>query len=399
MKERILEKWMFHEVKIKSVTVRVVDILFILCIWALAGLARIKLLYIETPDYTDAFGPWMQQIRANGGFKALGTAMGDYTSPYLYLMCLVSYFVSYDLYALKFISIVFDYVACIAVFAIVWQHTHSLKKSILGMSMLLLSPAVLVNGAYWCQCDIIYTTLILYGIYYVFKDRGAACLIMIGLAFSFKLQTLFILPFVLMLWLKRESVKLVHFLWIPAIYVIMQIPAAIMGRDFGELLTVYFGQGSAYTYSSLNFPNIYYLLDESMAVCHNPSEVSNCGLYVSIALFGLVTYYIYTKRFRFTNDIKLLLAIFTAGLAVYTLPHMHERYGFLFDALTIVYVAIKPKKIVLWLCTVVSTLAAYSMYLYGYQIIDYRYVSLLNLGMLVYVGRELYREIQKEAVS
>ena len=54
----------------------------------------------------------------------------------------------------------------------------------------------------WCQCDIIYSAFILWGLYRLFQKDSRGCMIFVGIAFAFKQQTLFILPFLVILWLK-----------------------------------------------------------------------------------------------------------------------------------------------------------------------------------------------------
>lgn len=56
------------------------------------------------------------------------------------------------------------------------------------------------------------------------KKRGAACMMFFGAALSFKLQTVFFLPVLLPLWL-RKDIKLRHVLLIPVAYLGMMVPA------------------------------------------------------------------------------------------------------------------------------------------------------------------------------
>ena len=61
----------------------------------------------------------------------------------------------------------------------------------------------------------------------------------------------------IIMWLKKRTVKLPDFLWIPVIYVISSLPAYLFGRDFKELMTVYFEQTNTYPWGTLEYPNIY----------------------------------------------------------------------------------------------------------------------------------------------
>ena len=260
MEERIMDKLLFIKIRVGKVEFKVVDLLFILCLFAFAFLIRWKLMPIESADYWGFLEDWMHQIRDGGGFLSLGRQISNYTSPYMYIMCIVSYITDNDLYGLKLVSILFDYLAAIAVFLIVYQLTASTRKSIMGMAAILLSPTVILDSAYWCQCDIIYTTFILYALYHFFKNNSKLCMIFAGISFAFKLQAVFILPFLLIMWLKRKTIKLKDFLWIPVIYVVSALPAWIFGRNFKELMLIYSNQSGTYPWGTLEYPNIYALL-------------------------------------------------------------------------------------------------------------------------------------------
>ena len=58
-------------------------------------------------------------------------------------------------------------------------------------------PTVVFNGAYWGQCDVIYTSLCLMAVYMGLTRRSARSMIFFGLALAFKLQTVFFLPVML----------------------------------------------------------------------------------------------------------------------------------------------------------------------------------------------------------
>lgn len=195
MEERVIDRLLFTEFQIGKIKFKAVDLIFIVCLFAFAFIIRWKLMPIESGDFQGFLENWMNQIREGGGFRSLGHQISNYTSPYMYLMCMVSYLTENNLYGLKLLSVFFDYLASIAMFLIVYQMTDSVRKSVLGMAALLLSPAVILDGAYWCQCDIIYTTFILYAFYCFLKDNSKWCMIFLGISFAFKLQALFIVPF------------------------------------------------------------------------------------------------------------------------------------------------------------------------------------------------------------
>lgn len=397
MNERIMDKVMFHELNIGNVKIKVVDLSFVICLFVFSFLIRWKLMPIESADFWGFLEDWMLQIRAGGGFKSLDHQISNYTSPYMYLMCLVSYLTENNLYGLKMISVVFDYLAAAAVFLIVYQLTGNAKRAIMGMAALLLCPTVILDGAYWCQCDIIYTTFLLFALYYFFKDNSRLCLIFVGISFAFKLQALFLVPFFIIMWLKRKTIRIVDFLWIPVVYVISALPAWGFGRDFKELLGIYFDQAQSYPWGTLEYPNIYALLGEAMPDMRHAGEVSSAGTYMTIILLGCIAYYFYVKRINLTGEIMITLALFTTAIIVYSLPHMHERYGFLVDLLAIIYGMLNRKKLPVACGFMLVSVLSFMPYLIAVHIVPIQYVAIGLLGLILYIGYDLYRQVQENS--
>ena len=399
MKERTIDRIMFNKVKIGNITFQVVDLAFILCLFFFGFMIRWKLMPIESADYWGFLEDWMRQIREGGGYRSLGHQISNYTSPYMYIMCFLSYITKKELYAIKLVSVCFHYAASIAIFLIILQMKKNVKKSKKGMAILLHSPTVIIDSAYWCQCDIIYTTFILYALYNFFKNNSKWCLIFIGISFAFKQQVLFIVPFLLIMWLKKRTIRLVHFLWVPVIYVISTLPAWMMGRDFKELLLIYFDQSETYPWGTLEYPNIYALLGEAMPDMRHADEVSGAGIFMTIILLGCLAYYFYTKDINMTDELIMTLALFTVGVIVYCLPHMHDRYGFLIDILAIVYGVINIKKLPITFGFFIVSILSFMPYLIVVHIVPIQYVAIIQLGLIAYVGYDLYKQIKANSLQ
>lgn len=395
MEERVIDRLLFTEFQIGKIKFKAVDLIFIVCLFAFAFIIRWKLMPIESGDFQGFLENWMNQIRERGGFRSLGYQISNYTSPYMYLMCMVSYLTENNLYGLKLLSIFFDYLASIAMFLIVYQMTDSVRKSVLGMAALLLSPAVILDGAYWCQCDIIYTTFILYAFYCFLKDNSKWCMIFLGISFSFKLQALFIVPFFIIMWLKRKTIYLTDFLYLPVIYMLSALPAWMAGRGFQELMMIYFEQAGTYPWGTLDYPNIYALLGEAMPDMRHAAEVSGAGTFLTIILLGCIAYYLYEKNINLTNELIVTIALLTVAVTVYFLPHMHERYGFLIDLLAILYGILNVKKLPVVCGFMLVSILSFMPFLIAVHIVPIQYVAIGLLGLIVYVSYDFYRQVSK----
>lgn len=398
-KERKLDQFLQYTVEVGEIEFQIVDLLFILCLFVIGLLIRIPLYPITSADYLGCLQPWMEEIRQKGGFFSLKHAISNYTSPYMYLMCLVSYFSENNLYALKTISVIFDYVAAITMFFLVYEITCKVRRSIVGMALVLLCPTVILNSAYWCQCDVIYTSFLLLALLAFFKGNSRKCAILAGIAFSFKLQALFFVPFLILMWLKGRTMKLQHFLYLPIMYVVTAIPAWLFGRSMKELLMIYVDQSGTYAWGTLEYPNLYALLGEATPNYYHPYEIGSAGTWITIIVLGLLAYYLYVKHIVITDQMAITLALFSVSIVVYTLPHMHERYGFLIDLLAILYGVLDHKKLFLTCGFLLVSFVSYIPYLNGIHIFPIAYVAIGLLALILLVGKDLYGQIKAQESS
>lgn len=394
MRERWIDRFMSREVRLGKARAQTVDVMFAAALFVLAFMIRWKLMPIESADYYGFLQQWMDTIRDNGGYRSLSMQISNYTSPYMYIMTILSYVSTNDLYALKLVSVFFDYLASVAVFLILFHMTADVRKSLFGMAALLLSPTVILDGAYWCQCDMIYTTFLLYAFYFFLKDKSRKAAIFLGISFAFKLQSLFLLPFFLIMWLKKRTVKLRHFLWIPAIYVLSALPAWMLGRDLKELLMIYFDQSSYYPWGTLEYPNMYALLGETMPDMRHAAEVGGAGPFLTILLLGCLAYWFYTRKIYLTNDIMVTLALFSVALIVYTLPHMHDRYGYLIDLFAILYGVYRIERLPVACGFIMVSILTFMPYLIAVHIVPIQYIAIGLAALIIYVGYDLYRQVK-----
>ena len=293
-------------------------------------------------DYEGFLKQWYAFFKNNGGFRAMAYAVGDYNVPYLYFMAFISYLPVPELYLIKLFSIVFDVVLAWGVFRLVSVLRGEREGDcvpLVSFAITLFLPTVILNGAYWAQCDAIYGALAVHAVALVLKGRNKTSVALMALAFSFKLQAIFILPLWGVLWLAGK-VKFRE-LWIfPLTYLIVVLPAVALGKPLWETLAIYFNQMGEYTRLTLNAPSIFQLFPYHMTIVPSDGSpllegLSTAGVVVTAAfVLGILALGL---RLRERLDRKTAFAI-GAVLAVgvpFLLPHMHERYYFLADILTL----------------------------------------------------------------
>lgn len=374
-----------HKISVKKITFTVMDILLFLVLTGFALIMRYALRNVVAGDYKMFFEPWVATLReAGGGIKGLSAEFEyvDYTTPYLTILSFISIcpFLN-TLLLMKLVSIFFDFVAAFAVMAIVYDRTKNMTYGILGYGVLLMVPTVLTNGAMWAQCDIIFTSFVLWSLYFMLKDKPAWSMAFYGIAFAFKLQTLFLAPLYVILWMKGK-VKLKHFLFLPLMYVIGMIPSLLAGKNFWELISVYFfqanGQMDIYALSH-KFPNIYQLIGTDSFLF----EYADAGIWVTLGALMILMYCFARKQYEMNACLLLRMGMLLTMTVVFFLPHMHERYAILVDVMAIVYVFFDFRKLYIPVLTILCSFAGYTVYLAQNNIIPmYVYTILFLLLML-----------------
>lgn len=374
-----------HKISVKKITFTVMDILLFLVLTGFALIMRYALRNVVAGDYKMFFEPWIATLReAGGGIKGLSAEFEyvDYTTPYLTILSFISIcpFLN-TLLLMKLVSIFFDFVAAFAVMAIVYDRTKNMTYGILGYGALLMVPTVLTNGAMWAQCDIIFTSFVLWSLYFMLKDKPAWSMAFYGIAFAFKLQTLFLAPLYVILWMKGK-VKLKHFLFLPLMYVIGMIPSLLAGKSFWELISVYFfqanGQMDIYALSH-KFPNIYQLIGTDSFLF----EYADAGIWVTLGALMILMYCFARKQYEMNACLLLRMGMLLTMTVVFFLPHMHERYAILVDVMAIVYVFFDFRKLYIPVLTILCSFAGYTVYLAQNNIIPmYVYTILFLLLML-----------------
>lgn len=393
--DRKFDYYMNKEIKIINIKLKLIDLFFLVCIFILSFFIRISLFEIRALDWDAFFENWLRIIRENGGIRSLSMEISDYSAFYMFIVSLLSYIPVEALFLMKGFSVLFDYVASLVVFKVVFEITGSKYKSIVAMILVILSPTVILAGAAWGQCDIIYATFILLSLYYIIKDKNNLAAIMFGIAFSFKLQALFFFPVFIILWLKNK-IKLRVMIWIPLVFMLSILPAIIMGRSLESILGIYVGQTVAYTTTlTLNCPNIYSIFDMNV----HAEFISTAGILATICLLGFIAYFSYTNIKAWNNKILIKISLLMLSIIVYFLPHMHERYSFLIDLLIIILLMIDLRKIYMLLGYWIISTSVYVAYLFGTITIPRNILGLIWLSLICISIYDLYSRTTNNNIS
>lgn len=373
------------------------DILLFVSVTFLALMMRYALRNVVADDYTIFFEPWVATLReAGGGLKGLNAEFEyvDYTTPYLFILSCISICPYLNtLLLMKIVSVFFDFVAAVAIMFIVYHCKKNTTLSIAAYGCLLLAPTVMANSSMWAQCDIIFTSFVLWSVYFILKEKPVPAMIFYGAAFAFKLQTLFILPLFVILWMKGR-VKLKHFLFVPLMYLVGIIPGLLAGQNFFDLIGVYFmqagGQMDIYALSH-KFPNIYQLVGTDTFLI----EYADAGIWLALGALMVLMYAFARKRYELTDGLILQMGMLFTMTVVFFLPHMHERYAVLVDVLAIAYAFFRPRKFYIPVCMILSSFAGYSIYLAKQTIVPMYLYTLVFVFIMFDLGAGIFKEMNQ----
>lgn len=343
----------------------------------LAFFLRSMMLFYVSDDYTIFLSQWMEALRSNGGFGAIKLPIGNYNAPYLYFLAAISYLPIPDLYLIKLFSIFFDVVLAWGGARLVRHFTHNTATpSLVCFCALLLLPTVMLNGAYWGQCDSLYSGLVLHAMACALNRRGGTSAALLGLAFSFKLQTVFIIPLWAAFWLAGR-IKFRSLLLFPAAYAVTCIPALILGKPLADILSVYVGQTQEGA-GSLNYnsASVYSFLPYGAQVDEHSYALA--GIIAAFLLVLVLLGVLLCLRKRISDTALLTAGIILATGVPFLLPYMHDRYFFLADVLTVAAVCILPERFPAAVMVQLASLSAYLVYF------RQRYTLVLTLGSKTY---------------
>ena len=350
----------------------------------LAFFLRAILLDYVANDYEVFLSQWVATFRNNGGFAAIKQSIGNYNVPYLYFLAAISYLPIPDLYLIKLFSILFDVLLAWGGLRLVRHFTgpDNLRPLVCFCALLLL-PTVLLNGSLWGQCDAVYGALTIHALTNALEGKPKTSAALLGIAFSFKLQTVFLLPLWAVFWIAGR-VRFRDLLCFPAAYAVTCVPAVLLGKPLLEVLGVYVAQAQGGTVSlNYNCASVFSMIPHGAQL--NEGLWARVGILAAFALVFALLAAAFFFRDRLDDHTLLLCGLVLALGVPFLLPYMHDRYYFLADVLTLAWACILPRRFPVAALVQLCSLSAYFTYLRA------KYTLILTFGthMFTMLGESL----------
>lgn len=351
-----------------------------------------------TADIDTCLIPWSASMKTGYGPSILSTFDGDYNMPYVTVLWLLNYLPGRTIIKVKLFSIIFDYLGAVAGGLIV-ARVYEMQKDLNGRlfkcrkyakeilfvaayAAVLFYPSAVLNGAYWGQCDMVYVTFLLYMIYALLRDKPSVAMILLGCAFSFKLQAVLILPVLIIYYWKTRKTSIRHFLWVPIVMELLCIPAIIGGCSVFVPFSVYLRQLGRYPYMYVFYPNIWAIFKD--APYYIFSTVANLSI---IAVLGVFAVLVIQNGKKETAQQWLRYVLWSVFFTMCFLPCMHERYGMLLEIVAILYAFLDRKYGIYAVIIGAGSYISYLQVTFGKDYFSDKWIAvayLLCLGFMTY---------------
>lgn len=382
------------EIKIINFLKKHLDIIFIICVTLIGCMMRYSGRWYVSKDAGGSFVPWLETMKANGGLPGLASPVGDYGIPFQVLLAFLSYLPLQPLYSLKMLFISFDFILAIITGLVAYECTSKKKIGfILGYIAVVLSPNVVMNSSVWAQCDSIYVSFLMLTFYFLIKEKFIPMFIAISIAFSFKLQAIFFLPLLLILYFAWKKYSFLNFLFLPVVLFLTSLPAFFFGRSiFSETASIYTDQVDMFNKMYLNYPSFWVIFGNGK----NGKYFEMMAFALAIGILGIGLFIILrTGKTEFTRKELCKLTLWTCWTCVLFLPSMHDRYGYIIDILTIVLAIIDIKFIWYAFTHNLLTSMSYIKHLFEYYIIDREILAITNLVFWLLLTLDIFLHIWK----
>ncbi|MGN0775737.1 MAG: hypothetical protein ACI4MM_03570 [Candidatus Ventricola sp.] len=364
-------------------------VIVLLCVAALAMLAvgaHLTLLSVKPARYSNVLEPMLSDMWNYELVTAMAWEDGSWSGVYLIFMGLLSRVENFSwLYAVKLFDMLCQCIAAGAVLRLAMRRGAKAFGALAAMFACVLAPTMLLNGSLWAHCDATFAMFTLWGLALLLDDHPLAGSVLWGLALGTKLQSAFLFPLLIVLFMKNR-VQLRHILALAAAAFLCQIAIVLDGQELTSLVTRYAMQLEDARWElglSNGMPGVYELMSVASV-----REFSGMGLYLGIASALLVVAALLRSRRELTKDTLLLGALLLACGLPLILPQMNARCWYLAGMLAFACAGNARRMLAAGMIELIS-LCAYMASIFGSEVIPMAPLALLAIGTAVLVLLEL----------
>jgi len=377
-------------------------VIVLLCMAGMAMIAvgaHLVMLDIKPGRFTKVLEPMLYDMWNYGLLTGMAWEQGSWSGVYLIVMALVSYLENFSqLYALKLFDLACQCLAAGAVLKLALRRGAKPYGAIAAMLACVLAPTMLFNAGLWAQCDATFAMFTLWGLYLLLSDKPLAGCVLWGLALGTKLQSAFLFPLLIVLFMKNR-VQLRHILALAAAALLCQIAIVLDGQGLWALVSRYAMQLEEARWGTVGLadhaPSVYALMKVASV-----REFSGMGLYFGIACALLTVLALIRSRRALTDDTMMVAALLLSCGLPLVLPQMNARSLYLAGMLAFACAGNARRLLVAVLLEIIS-LCCYMQSIFNHAVIPMMVLSLAAIAAATIVLLELLplictRETEKE---
>lgn len=364
---------------------------FILLVTLGGVVGRFFLWDIYTGDM-GAYLKWYAAAAKYGGLSGiytLGQKIKGYNALFQLLTAAITHIPADPQYVFKAIWTVFDILLAWGVGRLVYdiagtKDRPARQKAAMAYGLCFLSMDVIFNSAAWGQSDAVYVSLIIWSLVWLFKDKYLKAFILLGLAFAFKLQTVFILPFFAFYYIYKKSFSCLYFMLLPGMLIVSALPRQIVGllspvtvqaagnpataqaaaasaqvtaaaassapaaqAGLHGIIDVYIAQIASGGRLYMEYPSFWSFFPGVDAdVFTDFYKFRNTAIVFVFTLLMILMAVLLRRREHYSKRELLCIALLLSFTTVFFLPCMIDRYGYLYEILAIALVFIDKRSII-----------------------------------------------------
>ena len=295
---------------------------------AAAMLLRLSFLERSSGDYDIYFADWLAKLGAGTFSEGMRQSIGEYNVLYQYILFLITRLPVPPLYAIKAVSFLGD---ALLAGALAHLCQRDGRASLAALCAALLLPSAALNGGMFAQCDSLFSACALWGLALALNGKPARAAACFALSLAFKLQAVFALPMVAVLWAGRK-LRLSDALVFAGTLLLVALPAMLGGKSPLDIVRIYTAQTGLYTGLTYGAPSFFGLLETAGLDVY---AYGNFGMALAVGACALLVGWGMARAQALTARQTVRLAALLALAVFFFLPRMHERYIYLAGALTL----------------------------------------------------------------
>ena len=334
--------------------------------------------------------PWYSTIQSKG-ISGLGEQVGNYNILYQFIIYILTLVPVKPLYAYKLLSVFFDFALAAAAALIVdidapGRLIDKIKSERFAevYAAVVICPVVFLNSACWAQCDSIYVFFVFASLYAYLKEKYALMFVLYGLAFAFKLQAVFVLPFLLILYAAERKFSVIHSLLAPLTFMAAALPGLLMGRSLSDPVLIYVSQTGKYNHVSMNYGSFWNCVIKTWSTGN--TDYADFKM-AAVSFTVLLLCWLFFRVLKSEADMSVYRLICLLHISVYTcvlfLPTMHERYGYIYEITAIMLMFFNKKFFFPGIGVLLLSCMTYGWFLF---VLPYSplHISLLNVCLYIW---------------